>query len=68
MAPGFVGVTGPWHFEFGFKLGADDGVEGVIRDVQGVLLLNPLAQGGIGGKTCGLPEGLLQGSQHAWRE
>jgi hypothetical protein len=32
------------------------------------MLLNPLAQGFIGGKTCGVPECLLQGSQHAWWE
>jgi hypothetical protein len=36
-------VTGPRHFELGIELGADNGVEDVILDVQVVSLLNPLA-------------------------
>jgi hypothetical protein len=35
-------VTGPWDFELGLELGANDRREGVIIDVQVVGLLDPL--------------------------
>jgi hypothetical protein len=68
MASGVFCVTGPRHFALGVQLGAEDGREGVILDVQVGMRRNPLAQGVIGGTTRGLPERLLQGRQHAWRE
>jgi hypothetical protein len=61
-------VTGPRPFAVGFQLGTDDGVEGVIIAVPVVVLLNPLAQGFIGGNTRGVPARLLPCGQHAWRE
>jgi hypothetical protein len=57
-------VTGPRDLELGFELGADDGVEGVIVDLQVIGLLDPLAQGLVGGKAGGLPERVLNGGQH----
>jgi len=67
MASGFFCVTGPWHLELGVASGTHDGVERVIIDIQVVNLLDPLAQGFIGGKARRMPECLLQRRQHVWR-
>jgi hypothetical protein len=61
-------VTGPWHLELGVELGADDGVQGVIVDLQMMGLLDPLVQRFIGGETGGLPEGLLDRGWHIREE
>ena len=63
MASGFFGVTRPWDLELGFELGADDGVEGVIMDLPVVGLIDPLAQGFVGGQASGLPERMREGGQ-----
>jgi hypothetical protein len=68
MASGVFGVTGPRHFACGVTRGADDGVEGVIIDLQVVRRLNPRAPGFRGGNTRGVPGRLLQRGQYAWRE
>jgi hypothetical protein len=68
MASGFFCVTGPRHLEFRIEPGADDGVEGVIIDLQMMRVLNLLAQRFIGGETGRPLEGLLNRGQHSRRE
>lgn len=49
MAAGFFCVTGLRHLELRLKSRPDDGVEGVVVDVQVMGLFDPLTQVDIGG-------------------
>ena len=63
-----MGVTGPWDLELGLELGADDGVERVIVDVQLGGVLAPWAPPLLRSKASRLPERPFQRGQHVQRE